>query len=151
MRLGLLLFPALTFVLGHDATGQVLGYGAQGADGYGNQSLTSRTAKLTKDTAYQTLMPNEIWSTQPWKDSVYIFKEFQYGCIEHNDGTIQKSKWKMNYNYFLDNIDVQLESGGTVGLARYPDLKTVYIGNRKFRYEQTMGFVECFLSTIATG
>ncbi|HZY82493.1 MAG TPA: hypothetical protein VFE50_23365 [Cyclobacteriaceae bacterium] len=125
------------------ANAQVMGYGPDGPDGYGMTSVGARTVlKLPKDSAVYTLPAYNFWFNQPWKESVNRFPEYQPGRLEFTDQPPRDGKWNMNYSYFLNNIVVKTDDQLVVGLARYPNLKAVYIGSTKFHVDDKLGFLE---------
>ncbi|HZY81841.1 MAG TPA: hypothetical protein VFE50_20095 [Cyclobacteriaceae bacterium] len=99
---------------------------------------------LPEDSSYYTLPPYEYWDQQKWRDSVYRFPAFQEGRFEFANGFSPTTRLKMNYNSYLETIDI-VEGDRITELKKFPELKVIYIGDHKFVYYPGLGYLEIIL------
>lgn len=92
----------------------------------------------------------EKWDAQSWKDSVYLFDEFQEGGFEFANGFVPATKVKMNYNIYLGNFDMKDDSGRVYSLKKYDDMKFVRVGDHKFYYDKKLGYLEIVIDSAVS-
>jgi hypothetical protein len=113
--------------------------------GYGTTTIyDTNVRELPADSTVFELPPYQLWDRQPWSDSVYRFPEFQPGKLEFANGFSPSTRLNVNYNIFLETIDVKDEKGIGI-LKKFPELKIIYIGETKFVYNPSLGYLEIIL------
>ncbi len=112
--------------------------------GYGTTSVSDTGKRGLPTDKVFTLPPNQFWDAQNWKDSVYRFVEFQAGRLEFANGFSPSTQLVLNYNTFLETIDVKDEKGIGI-LKELPELKMIHIGDHKFIHDPAHGYLEIIL------
>ena len=116
----------------------------------GSSSIYERTTNLPKGKHFFVLPPNAYWNKQPWVDSVYLFPAFQPGKLEMKNGFTPSLEPMLNYNVFLDVVDIRPAEGQIFPLADVHDVKTIWIGDHKFIYVPSFGYMEIILEGKAS-
>jgi len=114
-------------------------------DGYGSTSIYDRVGVVPKDEHVFVLPPNGNWDQQRWKDSVYRFDSFQPGKFEMITGFTPSHRPMLNYNVLLETMDLLQPSGEIMVMRKSPDVRAVWVGDHKFIYDQSFGYLEIIL------
>lgn len=85
---------------------------------------------------------NQRLSDVSWRDSIYLYPEFQEGKITYDRGFTPQYSWNMNYNIYYECMSFINRKGDTVLLDNPPALKLVTIGENIFYLDKTYGYVE---------
>lgn len=117
-------------------------------NGYGS-GIYDRTSDLPKNKHLFVLPPNDYWYKQRWADSVYLFSEFQPGKIALETGVVPTNRPMVNYNIFLDRMLIKQSEEEYIMLDER-GIKTIWIGERKFIYTLSHGYMEIILDGKAS-
>jgi hypothetical protein len=109
------------------------------------QSYWERVPDRARDSVYFTLPINQYWYNQPWRDSVYRFPEFRQGRFEFANGFSPSTTLNMNYNIFLETIDTKDSAGQVRRVGKFPEIKFIWIGDRKFYNHPNFSYLEIIL------
>jgi hypothetical protein len=118
---------------------------AAAQDGYGSTSIYDRVVQLPKGKHFFVILPNEKWESQKWKDSVYRFDSFQTGKLIMANGFVPSHRPMLNYNLMIEAMDIKQPTGEIVTMRRSPTIVAVYVGDTKFVYNPSFGFLEIIL------
>jgi hypothetical protein len=119
-------------------------------DGYGSSSVYDRTTSLPKGKHFFVIPPSEVYRKQAWYDSVYLFPSFQQGRLELTTGYSPTNRPMMNYNMFLEAMDIKSPGGEITELKKTSEIKFVFVGDHKFIYEPSLGYLEVILEGKAS-
>jgi hypothetical protein len=121
----------------------ILAAGGSFAQTNGYESIS--TISLEAAAKPFTLPINQTWDDQPWRDSVYRFPEFLEGRFVLQNGFSPSTTVAMNYNLFLESIDVNDADGKIFALTKFEDIRFVWIGDHKFLRDPKGGFLEIII------
>jgi hypothetical protein len=76
------------------------------------------------------------------RDSIYRFREFQYGRVTFSTGFSPAEKFRLNYNLFLGQMDLITNDGDTSQIQRFTFLMLVTIGDHLFYHDNKLGYIE---------
>ncbi len=111
--------------------------------GYGTRSIYDRSVPdLPKDTAVYTLPPNTFYYDQLWKDSIYRYPGFQESRLVFENGFSPNTKLNVNYNIFLETMDVKDETGSVSVMKKLPEVRKLILGNHVFLFKPEFGYLE---------
>ncbi|HEX8059625.1 MAG TPA: hypothetical protein VF473_01755 [Cyclobacteriaceae bacterium] len=119
-------------------------------NGYGSTSVYDRVIDLPKDKHFFIITPTAIWRKQPWRDSVYQFDSFGEGHLEMTNGFVPSHKLELNYNIFVETMELKSKDGTITTLEPANEIKAIFIGNHKFVYEPSFGYIEIILEGKAS-
>jgi len=114
-------------------------------NGYGSAGAYDRTTNLPRDKHFFVLPPNTFWNKVQWKDSIYEFPEFQPGKLELSTGFIPSHHPLLNYNIFLEFVEIKQDNGQVFPLSNPSEVKTIWIGDHQFIYTPSFGYMEIIL------
>lgn len=115
-------------------------FGQDGVEGAGYAVRSTPT--LPTDIKYFTLSPFEHWHNKPWKDSVYRFPQFEQARLVFDTGFSPSHTLMMNYNIYLETMDVMRENNEKWVMKKFPTLKYILIGDHKFLHDRSIGYLE---------
>lgn len=118
-------------------------------NGYGSTSVYDRVTDLPKGKHFFVLPPNDYWYKQQWADSVYMFSQFQPGKIQLETSVIPTNRPMLNYNIFLDRMLIRQSQEEYIVLEER-GISAVWIGDRKFIYTLSHGYMEIILDGKAS-
>jgi hypothetical protein len=81
-------------------------------------------------------------SRSPFRDSVYLYPQFQPASITLLSGYTPQLKIKANYNLYQDRIEIINERSDTIGLENYGDVKVITIGGHTILNDRHKGYME---------
>jgi hypothetical protein len=119
-------------------------------NGYGSTSIYDRTAQLPKNEHFFVIPPNGVWNKQPWKDSVYQFDSFQEGKLETATGFTLSHRPLLNYNILIGTMELMNADGSITTLRGSNELKSIWVGDHKYIYESSFGYMEIILEGKAS-
>ncbi len=110
----------------------------------GSAYIVGSNDKLTlpRNTHLFVIPPGKYWYQQPWKDSIYLLPEFLPGKLEFSNGFVPSNQPVLNYNAFLEIFEFKESDGETVPLDKNNLVKYIQVGDHKFIYSRSFGYLE---------
>lgn len=77
-----------------------------------------------------------------WKDSIYLYRDFQKGQLTYDGGFTPRFSWPMNYNIYFEAMSFINKNGDTLLMRNPAAVRLVTLGDNIFYFDKRYGFVQ---------
>lgn len=110
------------------------------------QSVSSGEVYYSKVQVFK-LKAWTIMNKREWNNVIYSFPEFQEASIALQGGFSPSRKLRLNFNIYLERIEIITESGDTIDFKNSAEIKSIKTADHLFYNDYPNGYVEILNQT----